>query len=248
MGIKSNYFRHSFNAHQDAKIRKLIDKKGIGGYGLYFMLIELYCMKLYDDDERKELQEFDLKLIGSLAGVRSDSARSSVEVMSELKLIDQLQSNSESTMIQLSIPKALKYFGRYEKVREENCPNKRKEKEIKVKESKVNIQVTPDEVIQLYNETMQGKLKPFTAFLAGTALNNFLEARQYLKTLQDWKHLFEKVLQSDFLLGRTDQKWVVNFIWLVNYDNALKVISGNFDNEQVDYSYLFAGIKEDANA
>jgi len=244
MGVKSNYFRHSFTAHQDIKIRKLIDRLGPKGYAVYFMLLEIYCMKLRDDDTGQIEQEIDLKLLASLLKVRSDFIRSCIEVLSELNLIIKLCSNYDSTMIKLSIPNSLKYFGSYQKVRDEKFPNKRKEKENKIKESKIYKSITPDEVIQIYNETVQGKLKPFTAHLAGSALTNFFEASQYLKTGNEWKALFEKVLQSDFLLGRTDSKWTVNFLWLVDYDNALKVISGNFDNEQADYSYLFEGIKD----
>jgi hypothetical protein len=134
MGVKSNYFRHSFNAHSDTKIRQLIHKKGPLGYAVYFVLIELYCAKLFDDDERKEVQEFDLKLIGSYLKVRSDSVHSCLIVLSELQLIGHLSLKFDQTMIKLSIPKALKYFGKYEKVRDEICPNKSKVKEIKEKE------------------------------------------------------------------------------------------------------------------
>lgn len=145
MGTKSNYFRHSFSAHQDAKIRRLIEKCGAKGYAIYFVLLEVYCAKLRDDDAENLQQEIDLKLIGSYLKVRSDFVHSCIVVLSELQLIghltfnyDQTTNKLRSTMIKLSIPNSLKYYGKYKIVSDENCPNKRKEKETKIKESKRN--------------------------------------------------------------------------------------------------------------
>lgn len=136
MGIKSNYFRHSFDAHNDSKIRKLIQKCGAKGYAVYFVLLEVYCSKLRDDDSSQIEQEIDLKLIASYLGVRSDSVHSCIIVMGELKLIEALSLKYDQTMIKLSVPKSLKYYGKYKSVWEENCPNKRKENKIKEKEIK----------------------------------------------------------------------------------------------------------------
>jgi hypothetical protein len=137
MGVKSNYFRHSFDAHNDAKIRKLIQRCGAKAYAIYFVLLEVYCSKLKDDDGHDVEQEIDLKLVGSYLGLRSDSVHSCMIVMEELKLIEALSLKYDQTMIKLSIPKLLKYYGKYKNVSDENCPNKRKEKERKEKENKI---------------------------------------------------------------------------------------------------------------
>jgi hypothetical protein len=236
---KKNYFRHSTSAFEDPKIQKAISLLGYEGYAYYFILLELFAKQCEN--------EFKNPIVIHQQTVRivlRKSQQSCHKVVTKLQESGLFVVTFTESFYEFHIPNLAKYLGKYETKIDSNSPNKRKEKENKIKESKIYKNITPDEVIQIYNETVQGKLKPFTAHLAGSALTNFFEASQYLKTGNEWKSLFEKVLQSDFLLGRTDSKWTVNFLWLVDYDNALKVISGNFDNEQADYSYLFEGIKD----
>jgi len=45
-----------------------------------------------------------------------------------------------------------------------------------------------------------------------------------------WFDLFEKTKESDFLMG-IDSDWTVNLTWLVDYDNAIKVINSNYENK-----------------
>jgi hypothetical protein len=232
MGVKSNYFRHSFTAHQDIKIRKLIDRIGPKGYAVYFMLLEIYCMKLRDDDTGQIEQEIDLKLLASLLKVRSDFVRSCIEVLSELNLLIKLCSNSNSTMIKVSIPNSLKYFGSYQKVRDENIPNKRKEKEIKEKEIIIK-KLTPDEIIDLWNFKHGAKFGRCPGVGGGKHRDNILEAIQFLPTLESWDELFTKATSSDFLSGNNSSDWTVNFLWLIDYDNALKVLSDNYDDQKI---------------
>lgn len=47
----------------------------------------------------------------------------------------------------------------------------------------------------------------------------------------DFTVLFTKAESSDFLSGRSGEKWRCNFDWLMNYNNALKVIEGTYDNK-----------------
>ncbi len=161
MGIKSNYFRHSFNAHLDTKIRSLIQRKGHLGYAVYFVLLEIYCRKIFDDDKRRIDQEVDLKLMGSYLGVRSDSVHSCLIVMEELELICHLSSKYDQTMVKLRIPKSLKYFGRYENVSDEKIPKEKKVKEKKIKESKVKyiteVETSTSEVREAYKKSYFGK-------------------------------------------------------------------------------------------
>lgn len=42
--------------------------------------------------------------------------------------------------------------------------------------------------------------------------------------------IFEKAQASDFLSGRNGD-WSCNFDWLINYNNAIKVLEGNYDNK-----------------
>lgn len=136
MGKKSSYFRHSFNAHKDTKIMELIQRGGVKTLGVYFVLLEIYGQFLMDDDEQNPTQEINLKLIANATGLRSDSCRTSIELLAEVKLIEAFWLKSLITSVQVSIPNFMKYFGRYEKTETMKCPNKRKEKENKEKNTK----------------------------------------------------------------------------------------------------------------
>ena len=47
---------------------------------------------------------------------------------------------------------------------------------------------------------------------------------------EDFRKVFEKAEASDFLTGKA-QKWKANFDWLINENNLLKVLEGNYDNK-----------------
>ena len=46
----------------------------------------------------------------------------------------------------------------------------------------------------------------------------------------DYKILFTKAEESDFLKGKNNRNWTASFDWLMNAENSSKVIEGNFDN------------------
>ena len=46
---------------------------------------------------------------------------------------------------------------------------------------------------------------------------------------ENWTKLFQHASKSDFLMGRKTD-WVMGFDWVINKNNLLKVIEGNYDN------------------
>lgn len=97
---------------------------------------------------------------------------------------------------------------------------------------KVYPRFTPDHVVQAWNESM-GKEFGYCPGLGGGAhRDNCLESISYLPDQASWESLFQKCRESDFLTGKGKSTWTVNLIWLVNYDNALKVLSDNFDENK----------------
>lgn len=66
----------------------------------------------------------------------------------------------------------------------------------------------------------------------GVHRDNCLESIRYLPDQASWENLFAKCRESEFLTGKGKSTWTVNLIWLVNYDNALKVLSDNFDENK----------------
>ena len=58
-----------------------------------------------------------------------------------------------------------------------------------------------------------------------------------LKTysLDDFKKVFEKAEQSDFLKGNNNRNWSASFDWLIKEDNMVKVLEGKYDkNKQLN--------------
>ena len=50
-------------------------------------------------------------------------------------------------------------------------------------------------------------------------------------TMDDFRTLFEKAEQSDFLKGKNKKKWTASFDWLIQEENMCKVLNGNYDNK-----------------
>lgn len=48
-------------------------------------------------------------------------------------------------------------------------------------------------------------------------------------TLEDFKKLFEKAEQSEFLKGKNDRDWRADFDWLLKDANIVKVLEGRYD-------------------
>ena len=59
-----------------------------------------------------------------------------------------------------------------------------------------------------------------------------IKARLNTYSLDDFKNLFEKAEQSDFLKGKNDRNWIATFDWLIKDANIAKVLDGNYDNKQ----------------
>ena len=59
-----------------------------------------------------------------------------------------------------------------------------------------------------------------------------IKARLNTYSLDDFKNLFEKAEQSDFLKGKNDRNWIAVFDWLIKDANMAKVLDGNYDNKQ----------------
>ena len=62
-----------------------------------------------------------------------------------------------------------------------------------------------------------------------------------LKTysLDDFKKVFEKAEQSDFLKGNNNRNWSASFDWLIKEDNMAKVLEGKYDRKQNKQSNKF---------
>ncbi len=58
-----------------------------------------------------------------------------------------------------------------------------------------------------------------------------LHARLKKYTVEDFKIVFEKAQQSDFLKGANNKNWSANFDWLISDKNMARVLDGNYANK-----------------
>ena len=105
---KKNYFRHSFFAHRDEKIVKIIEQFGMAGYGYFWILIELCAEQV--DGELPDYFTFHQRTLLSSLVVRKDKLHSYLAATSQLLLI---HAEVEETTVKLYIPNLPKYLGRY---------------------------------------------------------------------------------------------------------------------------------------
>lgn len=119
----------------------------------------------------------------------------------------------------------------------ENCTTKEsKENKSKVKESKGEdspdkpAQPSPiNKVFDLFNQICISYPK-VTAY--SEARKKAVKARLNSGyTIDDFKTLFKKSEESDFLKGKNNRNWTANFDWLIKDSNMAKVLDGNYDNK-----------------
>lgn len=98
---------------------------------------------------------------------------------------------------------------------------------VKVNKKDSAITISYQTIIDLYHETCVSFPR-----LRKPSSNRIKKINARLKTysLDDFKLLFTKTQESDFLKGINDRKWKATFDWLMNENNMLKVLEGNFDN------------------
>lgn len=133
MSINYGYFRHRLDATNDPKVQKIIDLLGVEGLGFWWSLVELYGTA-YNNSNREDLTvKIHKRVIANTWRKRVDSCD---KVLTKLQLSGNLVVTSHDSTYELTIPNFLKYFGSYQKKKQERTLKKRKEnkrKEINIK-------------------------------------------------------------------------------------------------------------------
>ena len=102
--------------------------------------------------------------------------------------------------------------------------NPESEIELNKKEEK-----TPQEVAVIFHEFCPNL--PKVQRITQTRIRH-IKARNREYPDLDWREYFEKVAASDFLMGRSEEKWSAKFDWLINPANFIKVLEGNYENRE----------------
>ena len=97
----------------------------------------------------------------------------------------------------------------------------------------VNTDIPYEKIKNLYHSICISypKISKFTDKRKST-----LKARyeEYDSNIKIFEELFTKAESSDFLKGKKG-KWKANFDWLINCNNMVKVLEGNYENKTNDF-------------
>ena len=117
---------------------------------------------------------------------------------------------------------------------ETNIKPKDNQTETKLKPN-VNVNVNDNvnvyiHIRDMYNETCVSFPKVTTL---SDKRKKALSARLKVYKVDDFKRLFTKAEESDFLKGANKRNWSATFDWLISDANMAKVLDGNYDNKKV---------------
>jgi len=93
----------------------------------------------------------------------------------------------------------------------------------------VNVNVDYKDIISEWN-SFTWKLSKLKAL--NTERKKHLKIRIKEHGREELSNAFKKVKDSEFLQGENDSNWKANFDWVINSSNFVKIIEGNYDNQQ----------------
>lgn len=102
---------------------------------------------------------------------------------------------------------------------------------------KPNVNVNVNENVNVYIHIRDMYNETCVSFPKVTTLSDkrkkALSARLKVYKVDDFKRLFTKAEESDFLKGANKNNWSATFDWLICDANMAKVLDGNYDNKKV---------------
>ena len=102
------------------------------------------------------------------------------------------------------------------------------EEELEKEKDKKNNRVDYQQIADMYNEICLSF--PHLKSLSDSR-KKAIKARLNTYSIDDFKTLFEKAEESDFLKGKNDRNWSATFDWLIKDSNMAKVLEGQYENK-----------------
>ena len=244
------WFKHYANANESRLLSIILEEMGNEGYGLYWRIMELLCSN-YDGTSTDF--EFRTSTIKRFLGLRTTV---------RLKMLSGITSQQDALCITLtdktvifSAPILSKLKDRdFKKARTKSAKSaleENREEENREEESiagsrpyskKINIpnqgklNITPDEVIDLFNTyCCGGRVKVASSLSGPTAIKNLMIVSGFpeFQKKEGWTDFFKRIGASNYLKGRVNN-FVVDLYWATDPDYAAKIIAGRYDNNTVE--------------
>jgi hypothetical protein len=243
------YFSHDYNARTDPKIKRLMAKHGMTGYGIYWAIIEdlynnanalqtdcesiAYDLRVDSEIIKSIIFDFDLfkidgEIFSSLSiqrrlddrNEKSEKARKSAEYRWNKKL------DNANAMRTQSDGNAIKE--RKGKERKLNTPNGVLLSSNKNDDNNHSGNVPIEKIIQSWNErTKLSKVNTISE-----SRKKAIRARWNEHGRDNIWKVFKKTFESDFLNGKNESNWMASFDWVMNPTNFVKILDGNYDNRE----------------
>jgi hypothetical protein len=243
------YFSHDYNARTDPKIKRLMAKHGMTGYGIYWAIIEdlynnanalqtdcesiAYDLRVDSEIIKSIIFDFDLfkidgEIFSSLSiqrrlddrNEKSEKARKSAQYRWNKKL------ENANAMRTQSDGNAIKE--RKGKERKLNTPNGVLLSSNKNDDNNHSGNVPIEKIIQSWNErTKLSKVNTISE-----SRKKAIRARWNEHGRDNIWKVFKKTFESDFLNGKNESNWMASFDWVMNPTNFVKILDGNYDNRE----------------
>ena len=240
------WFKHDTDANMDAKLQEVMLDYGLEGYGLYWYCIELIAQRVNGNNLTFEL-EHDCRIIARNTGSTPQKVEQMMKSFIKLGLLDvdnghvfclklasrcddftakAVRRNGIKSVINQSVGVSPS-LSDFVPLEEEEEVRKRSKK---IDKNKDLYQLIVDEFNSKLSEL--GEVKVLSdkrkAWIKGSIKqmentdNNFSE-------IETWVKYFSYISNVDFLMGRKTD-FTASFDFLVNKNNLLKVVEGNYDN------------------
>jgi len=250
------YFSHDYNARSDQKIKRLIARHGMEGYGIFWSIIEdlynnanalrtdydciAYDLRTNSETIKSIINDFDLFEIdndifssNSISQRLNERLEKSEKARSSALYRWEKNNNDANAMRTQCDSNAIK----------ERKGNKRKgniidtSNEVLLSESdnetdlKEKSETIPyKKIVEFWNQnTKLSKVK-----LISESRKRAIKARWRESGKDAIMSVMKKTFDSDFLNGRNDKNWTTSFDWIFNPSNFAKILEGNYDNRKIN--------------
>lgn len=246
------WFKHYSDASKSSKLNLIVDKFGLKGYAMYWLIVELLAEKFDGEDPTFEVHFNTIKQ--TLRVYHNKIIKDFMESVDDVGL---MSVQCDSNLYHISFPKLLEIKDNHTK----NLQVKNKKVTPRIEKNKIKnkIKNTPlgsnviefqdskneisnelfDSIIEQWNKICadNGKLK-FHKGLKRTTLENFVELVRLNKSLRDiqsWKDCFHTIKNNDFLNGQNpSSSFVCTLSWLIDTNKIVDVLNGQYGALGVD--------------
>ncbi len=238
------WFKHDTDANMDAKLQEVMLDYGLEGYGLYWYCIELIAQRVNGDNLTFEL-EHDCRIIARNTGSTPQKVEQMMKSFINLGLLN--ADNGHVFCLKLAsrcddfTAKAVRRNGVKPVTNQEVgvCPSLSVfvplEEEVRNRSKKKSIDIC-QLVVDEFNSKLSelGQVKVLSdkrkAWIKGS-IKQMEKTDNDFSQIETWVRYFNFVSEQDFLMGRkANSDFTASFDFLVNKNNLLKVVEGNYDN------------------